>query len=424
MTKKRKKTQKLPRELTKRQLSHWQQQKRRQRIILSAGIFVIATVIVIVLVGWYAGQYRPMHQTIIRVNDTEFNMKYYVEMLKLRGGGQSDQYLQQIGDTIVNDIEQYELIRQEALKRGISVSDKEVRETLKSSDLPNTDVYQDLTRNQMLIEKLLDEYFEQEVPVSAEQAHIIAMLLESESQAAEVRARLENGESFKELAGELSVEYLTKNEEGDLDWHPENILTEMLGTLIPAEYASGAEVGTLSKPIYDAEITKGVGYWLIKVLDRREEEEEAHVHAMLLNSEEEAREVRARLEAGENFATLAQELSQLFDAEENEGNLEWVLEGSTTPVFDEFVFNVEIDPGTLSEPIRDETVGTSGGYWLIKVADKDNDRPLEESDRDSLKYKALDEWITSLWDDPDNEIEDNLLDTERKAWAITQVKGR
>ena len=365
-----------------------------------------------------------MHQTIIRVNDTEFNMKYYVEMLKLRGGGQSDQYLQQIGDTIVNDIEQYELIRQEALKRGISVSDKEVREKLKSSDLPNTDVYQDLTRNQMLIEKLLDEYFEQEVPVSAEQAHIIAMLLESESQAAEVRARLENGESFKELAGELSVDYLTKNEEGDLDWHPENILTEMLGTPIPAEYASGAEGGALSKPIYDAEITKGVGYWLIKVLDRREEEEEAHVHAMLLNSEEEAREVRARLEAGENFATLAQELSQLFDAEENEGNLEWVLEGSTTPVFDEFVFNVEIDPGTLSEPIRDETVGTSGGYWLIKVADKDNDRPLEESDRDSLKYKALDEWITSLWDDPDNEIEDNLLDTERKAWAITQVKGR
>ena len=56
---KKKKTVKPQREPTKRQLSRWQQQKKRQRIILSVGIFTIAAVLVLVLLGWYFGQYKP-----------------------------------------------------------------------------------------------------------------------------------------------------------------------------------------------------------------------------------------------------------------------------------------------------------------------------------------------------------------------------
>jgi parvulin-like peptidyl-prolyl isomerase len=187
------------------------------------------------------------------------------------------------------------------------------------------------------------------------------------------------------------------------------------------EYAFNSEVGVLSQPIYDEEINKAVGYWLIMVLDIDEDEEEAHVKTMLLGSEEEARDVKARLEAGEDFATLAKELSQLDGVEENDGDLGILTPGDVSPAFDEFVFNPELKLEMLSEPLRDEDIVTKGGYWLIKVVDKDEDRPIDDNDRDLLTAKVLDEWVSSLWDEPENEIDDSYLDDEKKAWAIGQA---
>ena len=81
----------------------------------------------------------------------------------------------------------------------------------------------------------------------------------------------------------------------------------------------------------------------------------------------------------------------------------------------------ETELGALSEPIRDDTVTTKSGYWLIKVLDEDNNRQLEEEDREILKDRAFNEWVTSLWDDPDNEVDDSYLDAARKAWAIQRL---
>ena len=419
----KKKVEKPKREVTKRQLSRWQQQKRRQRIIFGLGTFIIVAVVGIMGVGWFISQYQPMHQTVIRVNDTEFNMGYYVEMLKLQGRNQPAEYMPYLADIVVNNIEQNELIKQGAWNLGISVSNEAVNKELKDSDLSINDALRDLTRTQMLISKLQDEYFEQQVPVFAEQKHVMAMLLESEQQANEVRARLENGESFTELAGELSLDYPSKINKGDFGWHPESILSELLGTSIPEGYAFSSEVGVLSLPLYDEEINKEVGYWLIKVLGRNEEgeEEEAHVLAMLLGSEEEAQDASARLEAGEDFATLAEELSQYAESKENGGDLGMLTPGMMTPVFDEFVFKPELELEMLSQPILDETITTNGGYWLVKVVDEDDNRQIEDDDRDLLKAKALDAWVFSLLYDPENEMDDSYLDEEKKAWAIEQA---
>ena len=419
---KKKKTEKPRRDPTKRQLSHWEQQKKRQRIFFIAGISIIAAVVMIMIVGWYVGYYQPLYQTAIRVNDTEFNMKYYIETLEIASKDQPAVYMQYLAGSTIQAIEQNELIKQGASRLGLSVSDDEVKEKLKSADLPANNVYKDLVRGQLLIEKLLDEYFEYQVPDSAEQVHLMAMLLESKSQANEVRNRLENSGNFTQLAGELSLNDFSKTNEGDLGWHPNNILTDLLGTSLPVDYAFDTTLGVVSQPILDQEIVKGVGYWLIKVLDRGEiEEEEAHVQAMLLGSESEAQDVLSRLAAGEDFAALAKELSQLEGVEENEGDFGIVIPDEVTPAFDEFVFNLDIEVGTLSEPIRDKDVTTKEGYWLIKGLGKEDNRPIEDRDRDLLKAQALDEWVSLLWSDPSNEIDNSYLDDERNQWAIDQV---
>ncbi|GAI37450.1 unnamed protein product, partial [marine sediment metagenome] len=109
----KKKVEKPKREVTKRQLSQWQQQKKRRRLFLILGISVIAAVSVVTGRGFYITYYQPMHETVIRVNDTEFNMGYYIKMLEFYGKGQPD-YLPYLADQVVTDIERNELIRQGA----------------------------------------------------------------------------------------------------------------------------------------------------------------------------------------------------------------------------------------------------------------------------------------------------------------------
>ena len=418
----KKKAEKPRREVTKRQLSRWQLQKRRQRILLGLGILVISAVLIVISVGvyqrWYIAEYKPRHQTVITVNDASFDMNYYINALKYYGQGMSIQQMYSLADGVVTIIEQNELIKQGALNLGISVSNQEVDDELENLGLPLSKDYRDFFRAEMLVTRLLDEHFEQEVPVSDEQRHIMAMFLESEKQASETRAKLENDEEFTDLAKELSLDSFSEENEGDLGWRPEGVLTELLTTSVVEEYAFSSDVEVLSQPLYDEDKTKNVGYWIIKVLDRREEPEEAEVQVILLSSEEQAQTVRTRLEAGEDFATLAQELSQHDASKEDGGDVGWITPDMMSSTVDEFVFNTELE---LSQPLRDEDVWTIGGYWLVKVIDVDDNKEIEDEDRDLLKAKAFNEWVLALWDNPENEIDDSFLDAERKEWAIWKV---
>jgi peptidyl-prolyl cis-trans isomerase SurA len=413
-----KKVEKPKLELTKRQLSRWQQQKRRQRFILSAGIAVIVAVLGVIGGGiysqWYLGEYKPLRETVIEVNDTKFDMDYYVKMIKYYTQGMSSQYIQYMADAVVKNVEQNELIRQEALKLGFSVSDAEVDKQLGSSLSQD---YRDVVRTEMLVNKLGDEYFDKQVPTYAEQRHIFAMFLGSEDKANEVRGMLEAGEDFSQLAGLLSLDTTTEDNKGDLGWHPEGILTSTLGTSLVDEYAFSAEAGVLSQPIYDETKTKTGGYWLVKVLERDDEAKTAKIKVMLLGSEQEANEVRARLEAGEDFATLAKELSDHEASKESGGDFE-VSKGEISSTFSDFVFGSELDE--LSQPIRDDVQTTKGGYWLVRVSEIDDNRQITDDDRNLLKGEVFDKWVEGLFNDPANRIE-SYLDTRKKAWAVAYV---
>ncbi|MGB2827536.1 MAG: peptidylprolyl isomerase [Dehalococcoidales bacterium] len=404
--------------LTPRQISRWERQKKRQRIILASGIFVIVLALAFVGVGWYLSQYKPMRETVIKVNGTEFAMDYYVEMLKLEGAYHSVPDLSYVADSALQNIQRNELLRQGALELGFSVADEEVVKELRENDLPDKAAYRDLVRQQLLTDRLLDAHFDAQVPLFAEQRQVMAMMLESKSQALDVRSRLEDGEDFSELAEELSLEPLSRTKGGDLGWVPRIILQEMLQTSIVDDIFRH-RVGELSQPIYDDEAQKWAGYWLVEILERDEEEEEAHIQIMLLGSEDEAQNIRSELEAGAEWGALAVEHSQMKGVAENKG--EWLVSpGEMEPVVDTYAFNLSLDPGVISEPLRDETVTTKGGYWLIEIPDQDADRRIDTEYRDYLKAKAFDEWIAALVDDEGNEIV-NYLDAEKTSWAIEQA---
>jgi hypothetical protein len=419
----KKKAEKPKRELTKRQLSRWQQQERRRRFTLTIGMAIVIVVLGVIGVGlytqWYVPEYKPLGEVVIEVNDTQFDMDYYIKMLQIYAGG-SVQQMYGGADEVTKLIEQNELIRQEAMKLGISVSDDEVDELLKAYNPPLSKDYRDVIRAQMLVGLLGDQYFDTQVPIFAEQRYILAMFLESEQEANEVRSRLEASDNFSQLAAELSREANSKEREGDLGWQPEGMLTLKMGLSLVDEYAFSAEVGVLSPPVYDEATTKAGGYWLVKVIGRDEATGEAQVKVILLGSEQEANEVRARLEASDNFTQLAEEFSQ-HDVSKQAGG-DWVISygEAEASALKNFVFNAELD--VLSQPIRDNTMSTMGGYWLIKVTEVEDKRQITDDDRNLLKANAFSDWVESLFDDPANSIK-SYLDDQMKYWAALRAAG-
>jgi parvulin-like peptidyl-prolyl isomerase len=423
-----KKKQEKPRhEPTRRQRSRWKQQKRRQRIIFGLAILVVVAVLSVVGVGvysgWYVEDYKPLHETVLEVNGTEFNMEYYVTMLDYYSRDMDPSYVPYMTDYVVEAIERNELIIQAATALGMTVSDEEVDELTESMGLPDEKVYRDLAVTQLLLQKVRDEYFEERVPKFAEQRHVLAMFLESEAQANEVIARIEAGESFTELAAELSLDDTTKEAEGDLGWLPQGVLPLIVDSEVLEENAFTIEVGTLSQPIPEETKEKAVGYWLVEVIsvDDSVEPVEAQVRRMLLGSEQEALDIRAMLEEGGDFAELAAEFS--LDAASNTTGGEITLyPDSTTTAFDDYVFGEDVELGVLSPPIRDTEGSSTGGYWLIEATESEANRELDDENRLILKNDALNKWLEGLRDDPDNVIV-NYLDEEKIQWAVEYVLG-
>lgn len=83
---------------------------------------------------------------------------------------------------------------------------------------------------------------------------------------------------------------------------------------------------------------------------------------ILVADEATAKEVKEKLDAGEDFAELAKEYSTDGSAESG-GDLGFFGEGSMVAEFEEAAFSLEVDE--ISEPVK-----TEHGYHIIKVTDK------------------------------------------------------
>lgn len=83
----------------------------------------------------------------------------------------------------------------------------------------------------------------------------------------------------------------------------------------------------------------------------------AHI---LVATMEEAEALKARIEAGEDFATLAQELSTDTGSGANGGELGWFTRGMMVEPFEAAV--VEMEPGTLAGPVE-----TQFGWHVIRL---------------------------------------------------------
>jgi parvulin-like peptidyl-prolyl isomerase len=384
-------------------------------VIIGAAVFLAG---ILSLVGYgyyedYRARVEPLREVVIEVNDVPFTMEYFVDTLDAFTRGMDStvisQWAHDLGNTVARRIIDAETLRQGAKEKlGIEVAAQEIQAELDERDLPNDRVHQDIIRG-VLLEEKVRAYFGAGLNVTMDQARVQVMLVESQEVATELIAEIEAGGNFTAL-----VEKFSRNStiEGDLGWLPK----ELMPNALIADAAFNLTPGEIGSPIYDGAAIKSIGYWLIEVTERRDNEIRAR--AMLLDSEAEAEQVKAELAAGGNFSTLAKEYSQ-HKSKDQGGELGWLKQGSmNSTAFDHVAFNITLNE--VSEPVKDELVQTTGGYWLVMVIDRGN-HALGEETKKQLINKRYNEWREE-WAEATT-IE-NHLDGDKILWAVSKVLER
>jgi len=257
-------------------------------------------------------------------------------------------------------------------------------------------LYREQLRNRMLVERVLQmemasqqsglreeelrafyESRKNDLPKRAAVVHLRTILIgvESSSGAREIARekidgisrRIKEGEAFEELARNYSQDPSAPLG-GDLGF----LRLEDLREKAFSEAAAGLADGEVSDPVLTS-----YGYHIIKVYERRPAAGEVHIGHILVRVEateedigtlfRKANELHTRLEAGEDFATLADEYSDDPTAGTG-GDLGW-LKVADLPEFFQDVL-AEMTPGQTSQVLRE-----AAGFRIVKLVDREAERP-------------------------------------------------
>ena len=263
------------REVTKRRLARWQRERRRRRIIVAAGLLVVAVILAIIGYGFYATSFAPVREWVTTVGGKVFNADDYVKTLRLYSSSEGS------AEAPLLTLEDNELVRQGAITYNIIATDDEVTQRIKDILFPEEEkidyeLYNEMLRSMGIsneefreavktdiFRERLNQYFLVQVPQSAEQVHVEAIMVATEEEAAEVMGNLSEGEDFSSLAAKLGG--------GDLGWLPRGIMSQEFD-----EVAFSIEIGEVSDPFLSGEV-----YYIIKVLEREEREIEEEIREQL-----------------------------------------------------------------------------------------------------------------------------------------------
>lgn len=92
---------------------------------------------------------------------------------------------------------------------------------------------------------------------------------------------------------------------------------------------------------------------------------------ILVDDEKTAKDIKAKLEKGEDFAKLAKEYSKDTGSAQNGGDLGWFGPGKMVEEFEKAAYALKV--GEISDPVK-----TQFGYHIIKVTDKEEKKSFDE----------------------------------------------
>jgi peptidyl-prolyl cis-trans isomerase C len=407
---------KITRTPTKHQLSRWEREKRLSRIIgITTGV-IIASVLGIIGYWYYSEQVMPYQQTVIKVNDKSYNMDYFIKTLDIYTKGQSSDITKYYTDVVAQAIPQSQALIEGAPAAGITVSDEEMAKELEQMNVPGDEASSDMAKTRLIARKYSEMQCLPNLPGPVEQAEVQAMFLETKSMAEDRRQKLLLGENFTNMAAMLSLDTVTQGKKGYIGWVPKGYEDKVLGTLKDSVLKTvpfKLDVKAISDPVYDENMEKPFGYWVLEVLEK-DATRGVHARGILFSSKDDAENVRTRLVNGESWEGLAKQYSQ-YASKDKGGDLDWIEPGMDKKQLGRIIASQEVKE--ISPVTRDDSLTTKGGYWIVQVLNKQQ-RPLADTIKQTLTDECLGGWMQGLLKKAKVE---NLMDQKQKDFAADKV---
>lgn len=408
-----------PKIITKKHQARIEREQKQRRIIL-----IVSAAILVIVLGVIA--YGILEQTVLKENRTVANVngdkitahqlqvqtKYYryqtiqnfrqtKQLYQIFGSDPtySSQFSSQLsqlssqlsgdptvlGETVLNQLINDRLIRQEAVRRGITVTKKEVDAEMQKEFgyFPNGTPTPTATLA--------------EVPTSTLSATQLAMVATPiPTNTPEATATVEGVTETPALTETaVPAEAATATSAG-----PEATATAQPTATPYTLEGYNKQVSTYIESVKDLGFTDADLHFIIeaslyrqKVLaaitaDIKPEAEMVWARHILVSDQAKAAEVVSRLKNGENWYTLAAQLSLDSSNRDNGGDLGWFAKGEMDPTFETAAFALKA--GETSEPVK-----SSYGYHIIQVLGHET-RTLTSTQLQQLQQKEFSTWITSL----------------------------
>ncbi len=368
--------------VAKRVPPRWQ---RERNLVLIAWILIPLTIALAVgLVGYwsYDTYVSVWHKPVAKINDTVLDMDYYVKMLRLyamNSGQQVDTTT--FPYTVLYDLENSELLRQKATELGIQITPEEITEKINSylTDLVGGNSTQGNTTQGNTTQGNTTQG--------------------NTTQGNTTQPTINLDETYQQWLTSIRLTDSEYRQVVETTLLSDKILSYL--KLTDSEYTEAVDAGTLNDKLIE----------FLTAYRVPSEAKQVHLHAIKVDTEEQATQVRERLLAGEEFAIVALELSQDEESRQFGGDLGWIPQG---------VLYTEIDDAAFSLPIGNisQSIETSQGFYVIKVSEINEKMPIASSYRDILASNEQKKWL----DEQRNaSVIIEYLDQDKIVWAMNKI---
>jgi len=400
--------------VSKKHVARLERERRQVRLIQYIAVGVVAAVVLILAYGYLNINYLQLRQPIVEVNGEKVTTKEFQARVVLQRNDLLNQYMlyqqyQQFGLDVSNQLSQIEaslgtpsvvgqqvidilisetLIRQEAERRGITVTDEEIESFMREQFgfFPDGTPTPTITPTQATIAY---------PTLSAQQlALVTATPLPTEGPTVTPPPTATVDPAFTPEPTPTTPPTPLPTPTGTpytLEGYQSRFEDAQSGMkeigLTEAQYRRLFETALLRAKLLDAVTT-----------DLPLEEEQVWARHILVADEETALEVIERLKDGEDFGALAVELSEDTGSGANGGDLGWFGKGQMVPEFEEAAF--DLDEGEISEPVESQF-----GFHIIQTLGRTT-LPLTSSAYEQARQTEFSDFIAKLREEADIVISD------------------
>ncbi len=412
---------------TKKHVARLERERQQSRIILYSFIAILAAVLLLLGYGILDIKYLQLNKPVAKVGDVEIIAKDFEARVRLQRqqlllnynmnlqysqifGMDTTQQVQQIeyylgnpeilGQSVLDQMINEELIRQEAAKRGITVSPQELDEFVQTQFkyFPNGTYTPTVTATQAVLPGVPADAYNivtrtPTVKPNLTPTPTLAPTLELTTGTAASTSTLESTATITVTLAPTgtattgpsatitptATPYTVEGFQGEYD---SSLKDFTKFGLTEAGYRKLLEIQLLQDKLKD-----------VVTADVPSTEEQIWARHILVSDQALAVSILDRLNAGEDFGILATELSDDTGSAQTGGDLGWFGKGAMVAEFETAAFALK-NPGDFTlEPVQSQF-----GYHIIQLIAK-QDRPLNVSQYEQARTTAFSDWLTKTRED-------------------------